>query len=201
MWSERCERLLLKHSLTLGGDIPRGRRFRGRVQHIDPVLRDLAPPRFKQGRNGDFCVNSASNCLEVRQVQKQARRLQALMRTLSCSLFGPTQRSKCEELWAAIVRSGFRPNFPRWAWNELGLDIVYHLDVDSLSTLVDKVYEHANKLASARWRAKKTEFTVQIENSWKTKEGRMPFAMLRERPLPPVTDLRFCLDVKLAPQR
>lgn len=116
----------------------------------------------------------------------------------SCSLFGPTQRSKCEELWAAILRSsGFRPDFPRWAWNELGLDI--HLDGDSLSLLVDSVYEYANKLASARWRAKKTEFAVQIENSWKTKGGRMPFAMLREKPLPPVTDLRVCLHLSVGP--
>ena len=45
------------------------------------------------------------------------------------------------------------------------------------------------------------ELRVQVENSGKTKEGRLPFAMLREKPLPPVTDLRVCLDVKLAPQR
>jgi len=78
---------------------------------------------------------------------------------------------------------------------------VHHLNGDSLSHLVDKVYEYASKLASARWRAKKTEYAVQVENSWKTKEGRLPFAMLREKPLPPVTDLRVCLDVKFAPQR
>lgn len=168
VWSERCEKLVLKHTLTTEGEVlpwaqvswegaPRGTGFEG-----------FGPPRFKQGRNRDFCVDSASNPLEVRQAQKQARRLQALIRTLSYSLFGPIQRSKCEELWAAIMRSsGFRPDFPRWAWNELGLDIVHHLDGDSLSLLVDEVYEYANKLASARWRAKKTEFAVQPENSWK----------------------------------
>lgn len=41
-----------------------------------------------------------------------------------------------------------------WAWKELDLDIVHHLNGDSLSHLVDKVYEYASKLASARWRAK-----------------------------------------------
>ena len=178
IWSAKCEALLMRHSLTEEGVPPKGSHFKGRAQAVEPVRRALAPPRFKQGRQGDFCVSCPSTALEVRQVQKQARRIQAYVRTLSCSFFGTVQRAKCVELWTAILRSsGFKPCFPTW------------------------VQDWAQKLASRRWRAKRQEFALLVDSSWKAKGGRIPFALLRENPLPPVTDLRVQLEVQLAPQR
>lgn len=54
-----------------------------------------------------------------------------------------------QECWQAEPKKGAAV-----AWKELDLDIVHHLNGDSLSHLVDKVYEYPSKLASARWRAK-----------------------------------------------
>ena len=157
---------------------------------------------FKHGRQGDFCVSCPSTALEVRQVQKQARRIQAYVRTLGCSFFGPVQRAKCVELWTAILRSsGFKPCFPTWALNELGISLSGPLDNDDLATLLSKVQNWAQKLASRRWQVKRHEFALQVDASWKAKGGRIPFALLREKPLPPVTDLRVQLEVRLAPQR
>ena len=202
LWSRNCENLLAQHSLTQEGCPPVSKRFLGRAQQVSPVKRALTAPRFKQGRMNDFCVGTLANSLEVRQVQKQARRMQALVRTRSCPFFGPIQNAKCAELWAAIRRSsGFRPDFPRWMFSELGIDVYLPIEGDDLSRISDHVFAYANQLARARWKAKKTEFTAEVEESWKAKGGRLPFGLLREKPLPPVTDLKICLDVKLAPQR
>ncbi len=109
---------------------------------------------------------------------------------------------KCAELWAVIQRSsGFKPDFTRWAQSEVGIDINSTVNHDGLLCLYEKVSSHAHRLARARWKEKKTEFSMMVEHSWKAKGGRLPFGLLREKPLPPVTDLKVCLDVKLAPQR
>ena len=87
----------------------------GRSSRVCPTKAVLAAPRFKQGRHGDFCVSHPSVALQVRQVQKQARRLQALRRLLGCLFFGPVQQAKANELWRAIMSSsGFRPSFQVW---------------------------------------------------------------------------------------
>ena len=119
-----------------------------------------------------------------------------------CAFFGPAQNAKCAELWVAIRRSsGFKPDFARWAWSEVGVDLNSTVDNDELSCLYEQVSSHAHRLARARWKDKKTEFSMEVEHSWKAKGGRLPFGLLREKPLPPVNDLKVCLDVKLAPQR
>ena len=164
------------NTLTSEGIAPTSKRFFGRAQHVHPAKRALTAPRFKQGRQSDFCVSSVANSLEVRQVQKQARRIQSLMRARSFALFGPVQNSKCAELWAAIRRSsGFKPDFPRRVWKETGVNINLSVSNDELDLISENVSSHANRLARARWRAKKAEFSMEVEHSWKAKGGRFPF--------------------------
>ena len=91
LWSQKCENLLAQFSLTHEGVAPTHKRFLGRAQHVHPVKRALTAPRFKQGRQGNFCASAVVASLEVRQVQRQARRLQSLIRTRSCAFFGPVQ--------------------------------------------------------------------------------------------------------------
>ena len=101
-----------EHSIDEYGQVPKGKRFRGRSSSVRPTKAALAAPRFKEGRNGDFCVQFPLVALKVRQVQKQARRLQALCKLLGCLFFGPVQQAKAIELWRAVMAgSGFRPSF------------------------------------------------------------------------------------------
>ena len=86
-----------------------------------PVKRVLAAPRFRAGRKSDFSVKFPSVAVKVRQVQKQARRLQSLLRLLQSQFFGNDHFGQVHELWNAIVRStGFVPNFPGWVFSVLG---------------------------------------------------------------------------------
>eukprot|EP00438_Fugacium_kawagutii_P008452 Skav217433 [mRNA] locus=scaffold1729:261303:262415:+ [translate_table: standard] len=81
LWSKGAEHTLLQAARLDDQPLhPKG--FTGRGQALQPVRRALAAPRFKAGRPTDFAVEPNANSLVVRQVQKQARRLQNLGRLL-----------------------------------------------------------------------------------------------------------------------
>ena len=79
LWSSACEKAIAQNSTTNEGETLSGKRYLGRASNVSPVKRVLAAPRFKAGRKSDFMVTFPSVALKVRQVQKQARRIQALL--------------------------------------------------------------------------------------------------------------------------
>ena len=202
VWSSTTERHISEFCKDDNGWCPRGKRFFGRSADVAPRKSLLAAPRFKFGRNGDFCVSDPSTALPVRQVQKQARRLQALCRLLSAMFFGPVQRGKALELWGAIMRSsGFGTSFAAWILDRLGLELGGFPPVEEIYMLLIEVQRHAKSLAQSHWRQKKVRFSLHLDGSMRYQGGRVPFALLREQQLPPVRELSISIEVKLSPQR
>ena len=202
IWSSTTERHISKYCKDDHGLAPRGKRFFGRSSDIVPRKSLLAAPRFKFGRNGDFCVPDPSTALPVRQIQKQARRLQALCRLLGSMFFGPVQRSKALELWNAILRSsGFGPSFAAWVFERLGLELGSFPPVEEIYLLLIEVQRHAKSLAQSHWRQKRQRFSLQLDGSMRHQGGKVPFALLRDQQLPPVRELSISIEAKLSPQR
>eukprot|EP00438_Fugacium_kawagutii_P005711 Skav208065 [mRNA] locus=scaffold936:122039:130199:+ [translate_table: standard] len=198
-WSQSAEAVLVRAARLNDAPVPAGR-FSGRAQQLHPVRRALAAPRFKQGRSSDFCVDHHANTLLVRQVQRQARRLQNLGRLLR-SPVRPVTHNKISELWQAILAStGFGRSFPNWLLSQV--DFI-HLSptVACVETVTQVVLAHANRLASQSWRARRKHFSDCLETSWTSDGGRLPFKMVREAPLPPVQELEMVIPLLLAPQR
>eukprot|EP00438_Fugacium_kawagutii_P035419 Skav202009 [mRNA] locus=scaffold1829:120856:132547:- [translate_table: standard] len=198
-WSQSAEAVLVRAARLNDAPVPAGR-FSGRAQQLHPVRRALAAPRFKQGRSSDFCVDHHANTLLVRQVQRQARRLQNLGRLLR-SPVRPVTHNKISELWQAILAStGFGRSFPNWLLSQV--DFI-HLSptVACVETVTQVVLAHANRLASQSWRAWRKHFSDCLETSWTSDGGRLPFKMVREAPLPPVQKLEMVIPLLLAPQR
>ena len=202
MWSSACEKAIISHSSTDEGEPLAGKRYLGRAANLNPVKRVLAAPRFKPGRKSDFAVSFPSVALKVRQVQKQSRRLQSLVRLLKAQFFGPQHFGKVHDLWSAISRSsGFVPCFLSWASSSIGSTVGALPDFSTLCTLKDLVCAYANRLASQQWRLKKEIFTTQLEVSMKAGGGKLAFRCLKERALPQVRSLKVVEELKLAPQR
>eukprot|EP00438_Fugacium_kawagutii_P004973 Skav222404 [mRNA] locus=scaffold4422:467384:476455:+ [translate_table: standard] len=198
-WSQSAEAVLVRAARLNDAPVPVGR-FSGRAQQLHPVRRALAAPRFKQGRSSDFCVDHHANTLIVRQVQRQARRLQNLGRLLR-SPVRPVTHTKVSELWQAILAStGFGRSFPNWLLTQVDF---LHLTptLACVETVTQVVLAHANRLASQSWRARRKHFSDCLETSWTSDGGRLPFKMVRESPLPPVQDLEMVIPLVLAPQR
>ena len=201
LWSSVCEKAIICNSTTEDGEPLVGKRYLGRSANLTPVKRVLSAPRFKPGRKSDFVVSFPSVALKVRQVQKQARRLQSLVRLLKSQFFGEQHFGKVHDLWNAISRSsGFVPCFLSWASSSVGSPIGALPDFETLNVL-KLVCAYANRLASQQWRLKKEIFTTQLEVSMKTGGGKLAFRCLKERALPPVRSLKVVEELKLAPQR
>ena len=177
--SSVIERHILQHCKDDYGLVLRGKRFVGRSSDIAPSKTLLAAPRFKFGRQGDFCVPVPSSALPVRQIQKQARRLQALCRLLGSLFFGPIQCSKALELWNAIVRSsGFRPSFASWTFEKLGLELGDFPPVEEIHLLLFEVQKYARSVPQSHWRQKKQRFSLQLDGSTRHQGGKVPFAFV-----------------------
>ena len=180
LWSSACEKVIICNSTTDEGEPLVGKRYLGRSANIAPVKRVLSAPRFKPGRKSDFVVTFPSVALKVRQVQKQARRLQSLVRLLKSQFFGHQHFGKVHDLWNAISRSsGFVPGFLSWASSSVGSPIGALPDFETLCVLNDLVGTYANRLASQQWRLKKEIFTTQLEVSMKLEVVSWPFDVLR----------------------
>eukprot|EP00438_Fugacium_kawagutii_P016812 Skav203771 [mRNA] locus=scaffold206:191880:212068:+ [translate_table: standard] len=198
-WSQGAEDVLVRAARLNDSPVP-VRRFSGRAQQLHPVRRPLAAPRFKQGRSSDFCVSHQANTLIVRQVQKQARRLQNLGRLMR-SPQRPITNTKINELWNAVLAStGFGHSFTRWALERLDIGFLSPTS-GCVASLTQVVLDHANQLASQSWRARRKHFSDCLENSWSCDGGRLPFKVVRESPLPPVQELEMVFPLLLAPQR
>ena len=202
LWSSACEKAIICNSTTDDGEPLVGKRYLGRAANLAPVKRVLSAPRFKPGRKSDFVVSFPSVALKVRQVQKQARRLQSLVRLLKSQFFSQQHFGKVHDLWNAVSRSsGFVPCFLSWASSSIGSPIGALPDFETLCVLKDLVCAYANRLASQQWRLKKEIFTTQLEVSMKTGGGKLAFRCLKERALPQVRSLKVVEELKLAPQR
>ena len=198
-WSQLAEdALLAKASTPTGEAVPKAKHV-GRGSLTAPVLRDLAAPRFKYGRGSDFTVPLPSTKVQVRQVQKQARRLQSLLRLLRKPNGYPA--NEVRQLWEAVLSSsGFGRSFTKWVLS-YGTIAGLSLSLEVVEALYDMVTAFATALATQAWKARHSDFVLALEDSWKSNGGSLPFRLIKERPLPPVLDLTICHYAKLLPQR
>ena len=202
LWSACAENVL--HGAALhDGQVP-CKRFLGRSSRPAPVKRQMAAPRFRFGRPTDFRVQEPSVALRVRQTQKQVRRLQTMERLMRKAL-EPCQVSiitETHQVWRAIVSSpGFGKSFAHWVVTQAHLNWLDCPSIAQVIALKNAVMKYAQDCASFAWRRKKLLFNEQVEKSWKTQGGSLPFRLVKDPQRPPVTDLTVQLPVRLSPQR
>eukprot|EP00438_Fugacium_kawagutii_P028727 Skav229627 [mRNA] locus=scaffold649:9656:14851:+ [translate_table: standard] len=184
--------------------VPPGRKHRGRGTITRPIKRLLAAPRVKFGRPTDFRTDTLATTVRVRQLTKQARRLQSLARLVTRLPSGCCwwQSGQTGLLWQAILSAtGFRPNFYGWVRD---LTTVQWQDPPSfsfVSQLHEAVAQEANAEASRASATKKTKFVDALDACWKNEGGKLAFKLLRDKPLPPVQDLCLSVPLLLAPQQ
>eukprot|EP00435_Cladocopium_sp_Y103_P039448 s2037_g10.t1 len=164
----------------------------------------MAAPRFRFGRPTDFRVQEPSVALRVRQTQKQARRLQTMERLMRKAL-EPCQVSiitETHQVWRAIISSpGFGKSFAHWVVTQAHLTWSDCPSIAQVIELKNVVMKYAQDCASSAWRRKKLLFNEQVEKSWKTQGGALPFRLVKDPQRPPVTDLTVQLPIRLSPQR
>ena len=197
-WSTLAEESLLSLASSPSGEaLPRAKHC-GRGSLTAPVLRNLTAPRFKYGRPSDYTVPVPSTKVQVRQAQKQARRLQSLIRLLKKA--PGYDRQEVSQLWSAILSSpGFGRSFTTWV-TQHGFDSDLCLSLDVVSALFDMVSAFASALATQAWKARHSDFVLGLEESWQS-GGSLPFRLIKESSLPPVQDLTICHYAKLLPQK
>ena len=169
-----------------------------------PVKRVLAAPRFKQGRPDDFRVKFPAVALQVRQVQKQARRLQSLERLMRKALqpCGQAIVPEAHQVWSTIVESsGFGKSFPYWVVTQAQIPWQDCPSIEQVTKIKKAVMDFANQCSTVAWRRKRLSFNEQVEKSWVAEGGSLPFRLVREPKKPPVVDMTVQIPVKLAPQR
>eukprot|EP00435_Cladocopium_sp_Y103_P069089 s1031_g32.t1 len=163
----------------------------------------MAAPRFKQGRPTDVHVQEPSVALKVRQVQKQARRLQTLERLLRKAL-SPCPADAIQEahrVWRSVVSSaGFSRSFAHWAVTQAHLTWSDCASVAQVVVLKDTVMQFAQACASHAWKRKRLLFNEQVERSWQAENGSLPYRLVKDPQKPPVTDLIIQLLIRLSPQ-
>ena len=202
LWSKSAEETLRQAS-TVNGARP-GRKYLGRACKPVPVKRVLAAPRFKQGRPDDFRVKFPAVALQVRQVQKQGRRLQSLERLMRKALqpCGQAIVPETHQVWSTIVAStGFGKSFPHWVVTQAQIPWQDCPSIEQVSKIKMAVMDFANRCSTEVWRQKRLSFNEQVEKSWVAEGGSLPFRLVRDPKKPPVVDMTVQIPVKLAPQR
>ena len=201
-WSRHAE-LSICAAATLEGSSP-GPRYLGRAQRPAPVKRSLAAPRFKQGRATDFRVQMPSVALRVRQTQKQGRRLQCLERLMkkACAPCPQVIIDEVHQVWHSVVSAtGFGKSFPRWVVSHAQLPWHDFPSLAQVSRLKEAVMTYSHKCSTEAWRKKKLLFNDQVEESWSTQGGSLPFRLMKDPQKPPVLDMTVQLPIRLAPQK
>ena len=201
-WS-KCAEHAIYMSAAVDGQCP-GKKYLGRSSRPAPIKRQLAAPRFKSGRPTDFRVQEPSVALRVRQVQKQARRLQTMER-LMCKALHPCSAGiigEVHHVWRSVVSSpGFGRSFAGWVVTQAHLTWADCPSISQVVAMKTAVMKHAQSCAAYAWNRKKLLFNEQVEKSWTTQGGALPFRLVKEPRKPPVTDLTIQIPVRLAPQR
>ena len=181
LWSKSAETTLWQAS-TVNGEKP-GRKYLGRACKPVPVKRVLAAPRFKQGRPDDFRVKFPAVALQVRQVQKQARRLQSLERLMRKALqpCGQAIVPEAHQVWSTIVESsGFGKSFPYWVVTQAQIPWQDCPSIEQVTKIKKAVMDFANQCSTVAWRRKRLSFNEQVEKSWVAEGGSLPFRLVRE---------------------
>ena len=198
-WSALAEDAILSAATFEDGQPIDSGRFKGRGSLTAPVKRVLAAPRVRQGRATDFAVSVPSTKLPVRRAQRQARRLQSLVRLLRKH----GQDSVTNEIVllqsAILTAPGFGRSFQVWLTSH-GMP-PFQLQLETLVSIYEFVSGYAQKLATQAWRQRRTEFVHALEQNWDSQGGSMAFRLLRDQALPPVLDLTISKEVQLSPQR
>ena len=180
-WSQHAE-LSIYSAANLEGSEP-GPRYLGRAQRPVSVKRSLAAPRFKQGRATDFRVQMPSVALRVRQTQRQGRRLQCLERLMkkACAPCPQVILDEAHQVWRSVVSAtGFGRSFPQWVVSHAQLPWHDFPSLAQVSRLKDAVMAYSHKCSTEAWRKKKLLFNEQVEESWTTQGGSLPFRLMKD---------------------
>ena len=182
-WSEIAETVLLASVAEDGLDVSTPG-WAGRGKMLEPALRTWAPPRFHNGRPGDFRLEMPSVALQARRWQKLVRQIEALLRKLRAGRRGAEPRCFEEEIqsiWFAIVGSPIRPRFTRWAFEVFGFVLHHMPGPEILEALYTAASDHAHAVSRQCWKAKRETFTRQVQASWVTAVAVSPFVCSANR--------------------
>ena len=175
------------------------KKYFGRCQVETPKLVQLALPRCKTGRPGDYRPPYIVAGTNVRQLVKQTRRLQRLWHILS-HREGPLLQDAVE-LWDAIIRAtGFGKAFPQWCIGQIGWFPVQFPDSGSVGALYQSVKEFTDDASRRAWALKREAFATELETSCATKGCSLPCRVVKEETQPMVTEMKVSYALQLIPQ-
>lgn len=140
------------------------KKYFGRCQRVEPKFVQLALPRCKTGRPGDYQPPHLTASTHVRQLVRQTRRLQRLWHILA-HRDGPVLRDAVD-LWNAICcGTGFGKSFPKWCFARLGWFPVQFPSSALVGEIYQEVREYTDDASRKAWSLKREAFASQLEDS------------------------------------
>lgn len=174
-----------------------GSKYFGRCQVEAPKAVQLALPRCKTGRPGDYQPPFASTL--ARQLVKQTRRLQRLWHIMA-HRDGPIL-DDAVALWQAIVRAtGFGKSFPRWCIANLGWYPLQFPTVEGVSEMYQFVKQYTDEVTRKAWSMRREAFSQELEESCARRGGSLPCRLVKEETQPLVTEMQIRHQLSLMPQ-
>ena len=175
------------------------KKYFGRCQVEEPKMVQLALPRCRTGRPGDYQPPYTIATTIARQLTRQTRRLQRLWHILVHR--DPPLRLDVVELWNAICRAtGFGKSFAKWCINQIGWFPLQFPEASAAGELYHLVKGYADEVISKAWAMKREAFAGELETSVATKGGSLPCRLMRDESQPMVTEMKTRRTLALAPQ-
>ena len=176
------------------------KKYFGRCQRTEPKMVQLAMPRCKTGRPGDYQPPHLIASTHVRQLVRQTRRLQRLWHILA-HRDGPVLRDAVE-LWNAICcGTGFGKLFPKWCIARLGWFPVQLPSSVLVGEFYHEVREYTDEASRKAWPLKREAFEMQLEDSCAREGSSLPCRLVKEETQPIVTEMKIQKRLDLSPQR
>ena len=201
------ETMIAKARRRLSVEIPL-QQFQGRSSP-KIVPKAVHAPVIRQPRHGEttFQVDDAPTVL--RQRIRQARRIQSLQGQLEHCLLRDAENAQASleaarNTWYAVLfSSGFPPNFPAFARDNMGLvlpKVLYPQDLPLVQILHTAMVQH---ITSWQWqyaKTKKHRYLNFLLSDWQ-KGGRVHFATIRPSPKPEIALLEVPYPVEVIRHR
>ena len=200
IWSKAQEEGFVKAACHCDGDHRKlNRKYLGRCQVQEPKQVQLALPRCKTGRPGDYRPPFLVASTHVRQLVKQTRRLQRMWHILA-HRHGPLL-DDVVNLWSSITEAtGFGRSFPKWCFSQLGWFPVQFPDASMIFAIYQVVKEFTDDASRKAWAMKREAFANEIEVSCAQKGSSLPCRLVKEETQPGVTEMMVERRFALAPQ-
>ena len=200
IWSKAQEEGFMKAACHCDGDHRElSKKYLGRCQVQEPKQVQLALPRCKTGRPGDYRPPYLIASTHVRQLVKQTRRLQRMWHILAHRQ-GPLL-DDVVNLWNGVTSAtGFGKPFAKWCISQIGWFPFQFPDASMIFEIYQAVKDFTDEASRKAWAMKREAFATEIEVSCAQKGSSLPCRLIKEETQPSVTEMTVERKFALSPQ-